>query len=168
MSPEELEALHGTMHRLERRWNLLPIPDNSVYHAYDPLPFWQFFEGIRIASAHTQGRRFLDLGCGIGTKLALMHGLGWEVSGIEQHLPYVEAARELIPEANVIHGQIEDLEDLEADLVYMYRPAVSEDLELELEHHVAEILSPGSVLFLPVRDGSTLGLEKLGPEIWRI
>lgn len=138
---------------------MLPIPPNDVWHAYDPLPFWEFLAGIRIASELTEGRRFLDLGCGIGTKLAIMHGLGWDVTGVEHHAPYVEAARELIPEASVHLGDICDLVPIEADLVYMYRPAVSDDLEAEVERVVLDWGKPGTVMFWPFRHT---------PEVWVI
>ncbi len=152
----ELEALLGLFQRLERRW-VLPTPDATVWHAYDPLPFWQFLDGTRVAEQMTEGRRFLDLGCGIGSKLALMHALGWSVEGVDHHEPYVEAARELVPEATVEHGDIRDLSSIDTDLVYMYRPARSDELEVELEQHVLSIVPAGTVCFFPFRHR---------PEVW--
>ena len=156
MDEDEREALLGLLTRLERRW-VLPIPDGDVWHAYDPLPFWHFLDGIRQASAMTDCRVFLDLGCGIGSKLALMHHLGWAVHGVDHHRPYVQAARELVPEAAVEHADIRDLDRLDADLVYMYRPARSDQLETELEQHVLERVAPGTVMFWPLRHH---------PEVW--
>lgn len=152
----EREAIHGLLHRLERRWSL-PIPDASVWHAYDPLPFCHFLDRVREAERLTTGRRFLDIGCGIGSKLALMSALGWETHGIDRHLPYVEAARELVPEAKVEHADAFDVGAFDADLVYMYRPAVSDELEDRLEQHVLERVVPGAVMFWPLRHD---------PEVW--
>ncbi len=158
-SAQEAEAIHATLHRLEQRWNVVPIPDNRVWHAWDPLPFWDFFRGVRRAAELTDRRRFLDLGCGIGTKLAIMDGLGWQVSGIDHHEPYVEAARELVPEAEIRLSNILDCEQLDADLVYMYRPAREENLEVAVEQHVLSVVAPGSVMFWPLRHS---------PEVWLV
>lgn len=153
----EREAIHGTLHRLEQRWNRLPIPDDPLWHAYDPLPFWDFLAGVQQASELTEGRTFLDVGCGIGTKLSMMHALGWAVAGVDHHLPYVEAARELVPEATVEHGSILEQAAFEADLVYMYRPARPLDLEIEVERYVLDRVRPGTVCFFPLRHD---------PEVW--
>lgn len=153
----EREAVHGAMHRLERRWNVLPIPNDPQWHAYEALPFWDFLAAIRRASELTDGRTFLDVGCGIGTKLAIMYSLGWTVTGIDHHLPYVEAARELVPEATVEHGEILEQTTFQSDLVYLYRPARPLDLEIELEQYVLDRVSPGTVCFFPLRHD---------PEVW--
>jgi SAM-dependent methyltransferase len=153
----ELEAVHQTMWRLERRWDPLPIPNAHVHHAYDPLPLALFLPGIRRASEFTSGRRFLDVGCGIGSKLVLMHYLGWETAGIDRHEPYLDAARELVPEADLTLADAFDLDSFETDVLYMYRPMVSDADEDRLEAHVLSRLRPGTVCFLPVRRD---------PEVW--
>lgn len=156
MNGEEQEAVLGVLVRLGTRW-VLPTPDADVWHAYDPLPFWLFLDGIRAATHLATGRRFLDVGCGIGDKLALMHHLGWQVAGIDRHPPYVDAARELVPEADVSCGDAMDADSFDADLVYMYRPAVADALEERLEAHVLERIRPGTVCFFPTRRV---------PEVW--
>lgn len=150
MTDGELEAVHQTLFRLEQRW-LPPTPDAHVHFAYDPLPVALFFPGIRQASELTEGRRFLDVGCGIGTKLALMYVMGWRVTGIDRHEPYAKIARELVPEANVMVADAFDVASFDADLVYMYRPMVSDADEERLEAHVMRHASPGTVCFFPTR-----------------
>ena len=145
------------MHRLEQRWNVLPIPDADVWHAYDPLPPALFLPGLRQAAELTQGRRFLDVGCGIGRNMALAWSLGWQVAGIERHGPYAEAARELLPEADVYCEDAFDVDSFDADLVYMYRPARADAAEEWLEAHVLACLRPGTVCFFPTRRD---------PEVW--
>lgn len=150
LNTEELNAITCTLFRLEQP--ILPsTPDASVYFAYDPLPIADFFSGVQIAVPFTRGRRFLDIGCGIGTKLMLMHYLGWEVAGIDRHEPYVKAARKLIPEASLTCADLRDVGSFTADFVYMYRPGVSDALEDALERHVISCLTPGTVLYLPLR-----------------
>lgn len=159
-----LEALHQTFHRLESRW-VPPVPPVDHWFAYDPLPLALFLPGIASATAHQTGRRFLDVGCGIGTKLALMHALGWEVAGVDRHEPYLAAAAEMVPEADLRLADLFDLDGFDADLVYMYRPAVSDRLAEEAERHVIAGMSPGSLLFLPTRT-PPVDLEPIGQQLW--
>lgn len=155
MTELEREALHGAFHRLETRWHN-PITEPSEFHGWDPLPFWMFLDGIRQCADLTDGRRFLDVGCGIGTKLAIMYHLGWQVAGLDRHQPFVEAARELVPEASVTHADALDADEFDADVVYMYRPAKSDALEEKLEAHVLEHVEVGTVLFFPTRSEVTV------------
>lgn len=121
---------------------------------WDPLPFWEFLEGLRDAVQLSRGSSFLDVGCGIGTKLALAHHLGFAVAGIERHAPYAAAARDLVPEATVICADAFDVDELPpSDLVYMYRPMINDCDEERLEEHIRALLAPGTVLWLPHRGG---------------
>lgn len=166
MVPDAWEAVHQTLHRLEQRW-ALPVPDASEFFAYDPLPVAEFFPTIKVASDATEGRRFLDVGCGIGTKLSLMHVLGWQVAGIDRQAHYIAAAHELVPEATLTLADIRDVKGFEADLVFMYRPGVSEKTASALERHVVERMTPGSLLFLPLRE-IPVEAERLAPYLWRL
>lgn len=89
--------------------------------------------------------------------MAIAYDLGWEVAGIDRHKPYVEAAGELLPEATVWLSEISDLDELEADFIYMYRPAIDEEIQVELESHILSLASPGQVHFWPTRHI---------PEVW--
>lgn len=152
----ELEAIHQTLWRLEQRW-LPPTPNAHVHHAYEALPVAMFLPGIRRAAEFTDGRRFLDIGCGIGRNLALMSVMGWQVAGIDRHRPYVEAAQELAPEATLVCADAFDVQEFNADVVYMYRPMVADGDETRLEEHVLGRIAPGTVCFFPTRRQ---------PEVW--
>jgi SAM-dependent methyltransferase len=159
----ESEAIHSTLFRLETRWHS-PSVEQSPYHAWDSLPFWLFLDAIRVAAAHAPGRRFLDIGCGIGTKLALMFHLGYEVAGIDRRQDYIGAAHELVPEATLTCVDAFDVERFDADIVYMYRPAKSDELEDALEAHVCSRLRHDTVLVLPTRTIGH-GLFKITAEV---
>lgn len=145
-----MEALYQTTFRLERAW-LPPTPDASEFFAYDPLPWAIFLPLVEQASSLTEGRRFLDVGCGIGTKLVTMHYLGWTVAGIERYPPYAHAARILVPEAHIQTIDVFDVDEFDADVVYSYRLGVTETTQALVEEHIAAGMRPGSVLVLPVR-----------------
>ena len=146
------------MSALERPW-LLPLPDTGPWHGYDPLPLRDFFAGVRTAAALTDGRRFLDVGCGIGTKLMLMDRLGWQTAGIERIEEYANHARELNPAARIVTADLIDVGEFTADLVFMYRPAKDDDLEEKVEAHVLAHTPPGSVMFWPFRHE---------PQVWTV
>lgn len=116
---------------------------------------------------HTSERTFTDLGCGIGTKLAFMHHLGYRVIGVDIHAPYLVAAHELVPEAELHHSDIRDFAEIPAGIVFMYRPMVSEQDEEELERHVLEHMQPGSILMLPARHVELEGAMQTRPFVWR-
>lgn len=147
-----LEAIHQTFGRLEKRW-LPASPDTRRWFGYEPLPTAEFLRQLGEAMELTEGRRFLDLGCGIGRNLAIAHQLGCSVVGVDRYQPYLAVASDLVPEARLVHANILELDktDLAADIVHMYRPAVDEELELELERHVEDRLASGTVLLLPTR-----------------
>jgi SAM-dependent methyltransferase len=126
-------------------------------------------EAMEVAAAHTEGRRFYEVGCGIGTKLALMYVLGWQVTGLERYEPYLEAARDLVPEARLIRADMRDVERFDADVVFMYRPAIDDATEEIMEKHLTDSVASGTILLVPPETPFfwSLGLERLGPHLWR-
>jgi SAM-dependent methyltransferase len=149
VNEQQMEALYQATYALERCL-MPPIPDATEFFAYDPLPWAIFLPLIEHAADLTEGRRFLDVGCGIGTKLAYMRYLGWEVAGIERHEPYAQAAR-VISEAEVAVADVFEVETFDADVVYSYRLGVTEETQGRVEAHLLGRMRPGAVLVLPTR-----------------
>lgn len=163
-----LEAVHQTFIRLGTRW-VVPPPPSPEFYDYSPWPVRDFIDAMDMAAKATEGRRFFEVGCGIGTKLALMSILGWEVTGLDRYQPYMAAAAELVPEAILVLGDMRDVEFFDADVVFMYRPAIDDQVENEMEQYLAERVAPGTVLLIPPETPFfwSLGLERLGPCLWR-
>jgi SAM-dependent methyltransferase len=174
----------GALGRLVERLEKVMTPaveldanEADDYFAYVPYPLGLFLEGLHTAGhylaatdrwpAHSQ---FLDVGCGIGTKMALASFLGWRVKGIELHEEYLKVCRRLVPSAPLIQANAFDLTDAYAyaDLVYSYRLCQDEDEQMRLARHLTKHMAPGALLFLVgCPDPDWLG-KPLGPGLWRV
>jgi SAM-dependent methyltransferase len=160
-------AVFETLARLERRWVPPARPDPDFY-GWEPWPTRDFFDAVNLAAGFTDGRRFLDVGCGIGTKLALMSAVGWTVAGIDWHRPYLDAARELVPEADLTLADVRDMEVFDADVVFMYRLAVDDAVNAEVEAHLIDGCPPGQILIVPwTATFAELGVEPVQTNVWR-
>jgi SAM-dependent methyltransferase len=167
LSTVELEALYQATKRLETRWEL-PLPADNDFYIWDPLPWAHFIDGIRIASEASEGRRFLDVGCGFGTKLAYMNYLGWETAGIDKWPHYIDGARELCPFSTVTLADLFDIDIFDADVVYTYRPGRTDETQAKVEEHIVSQMPPGALLFLACRQpDQALPLQHIAGEIWR-
>lgn len=164
---DDIQAINELIYRLTRRWETI-VPQFEKNYGYDPLPLIEFMVDIRIADENAHGNKFIDIGCGIGDKLALMCGYGYQVQGVEFFVPYVSAARYLVPEADIQAMNAFDLEEINADIVYMYRPMKEDDDQRDLEEHVISLLSPGNVLYLPMLSPvpKAMGMEQKSPTVW--
>jgi SAM-dependent methyltransferase len=164
---EWIDAIHLVDRKLEERWTPPADPGHSFFD-YSPLPLREFKDGIDTARNNTNGNRYLEVGCGIGTKLALMHHLGWEVTGIDIYQPYLDVARELCPEAKLICADMRDIQFFDADVVFMYRPGFTQEMEWALELWLADNIALGTILFLVPETEAfwRLGLEHIGPHLW--
>ncbi len=163
-----MEAIHSTFHRLEQRW-LAPPTDSPDFFDYDPLPIALFLQGIRLAAEFAFGDRYLDIGCGIGTKLALMFHLGFKVTGIDHNQAYLQAAKELCPEATLILGDLFSVTSFDFDIIYFYRPARSDELQRKVDRHIISHASRASIVYAPERVFDiSLPVEELGRFVWRI
>ena len=133
------------------------------------LPYSQslFIMYLSDALTATQGPRFLDVGCGPGTKLTLAHKLfGLDAAGIEIVPAYVDAARN--DGLTVLEADARDWDGYDyADIVYVDRPC--EDQE-QLERHIMKQMRPGGVLIsvngrlTPSDEGWPVVAEEYGAE----
>ncbi len=124
--------------------------------AYDlvslPMPdFCRGMEEIGIAGP----RRFLEVGCGIGSKLAAAFFLGWgDLTGVELRPEYADLARKVCPEAEIICADAFDFDGYgDFDVIYQYRPFIEDMDQDRLETHILARAKPGTVMFWPQRGG---------------
>jgi 2-polyprenyl-3-methyl-5-hydroxy-6-metoxy-1,4-benzoquinol methylase len=169
MDPDEFDAIEGVLRRLEEPW--LPVsPDESVHYSYVPLGLAEFLSGLEVCAANSEGRRFLDLGCGIGRSMLIAHLMGWRVTGIEHYSPYAAVARQLVPEATILECEAEEFDGYgEFDVVYSFRLCVDDDDQNALERMIVSRMRPGAVVFLGHRVLTTpIPGESLGENCWRV
>jgi SAM-dependent methyltransferase len=169
MGPEEFDAVEGTIRRLEELW-LPRSPEESVHYGYVALGLGEFLSGLEVCAASTKGRRFLDVGCGIGRSMLIAQLLGWDVTGIEHYAPYAEVARRLVPEATVLECEAEQFDRYEEfDAVYSFRLCVDDDDQNALEQMVIGRMRPEAVIFLGHRVlTAPIAGESLGENCWRV
>lgn len=116
----------------------------------------------------TPGRRFLEVGCGIGTKMQLAQNLGFNTFGIEI-VPELaaEARREGL---NVIGVDARSWPGYaEFDTVYVNHPLLDSSAEQEFERELHQAMRPGSVLVAVNDCGPPEGWESVVDErsAWR-
>src|SRR5438270_7229400 len=68
-----------------------------------------FYDAAHDAIALTSGTRLLDVGCGAGLALQLAFRRGASITGIDASTGLLEIAAERLPDADLRHGDIEDL-----------------------------------------------------------
>lgn len=142
------EAVGWVVEQLERAWLPVELYSDPICHGYIPLRLDQFVEALLMAVKIAPGKRFLEIGCGIGTKLMLASRLGLDVTGIENREHDAAIAKYLCPEANVVVADARWFDGYGAfDIVYSYRPLRDEAAERAFEARL--YAATGAVLILP-------------------
>ncbi len=110
---------------------------------------------ILLAQQHRGPMRFVDIGCGGATKVALGAQLFAAADGIEYDPGYAQAARRNLEflgadRCRIIEGDALAFADYAAyDVLYMYRPIRDDARLIELEDHVLATARRGAVLLTP-------------------
>lgn len=167
---DPLLAADQTLQALEALW-APPHPDwaGEKFYGREALPLPAFIDGMSVVG-EPSNRSFLDVGCGVGSKVHLTRMLGWTyLCGFDIYAPYVEAARILCPwpECDLsVCDAYEFTEYTKYDVVYMYRLCVDDKEEKELEHFIASRMKPGSLAFFP--HGVAEVGRSLGCDVWEV
>lgn len=169
--PTEHDALTAADQTLQAVERLVAPPhpeDAHGLYGWEPLPLPLFLTGMRAIGA-AGPRRFLDAGCGIGTKVHLARMLGWQnVAGLERHRPYAEIAARLCPWAHIALGDARTFEGYDGfDVVYSYRLCVDDDAQRSLERLISSRMRSGTVAFFPQGLCDDLG-DPLAADVWRV
>jgi 2-polyprenyl-3-methyl-5-hydroxy-6-metoxy-1,4-benzoquinol methylase len=169
ISKPVLEGVSKAIDQLERAWLPAILFGDPEMHAYETLPMDWFARMLDIAMAATTGRRYLEVGCGIGTKLVVAQWAGLEVHAIEARAQYAAAAQFMCPEAKV---EIADARKYDGyggfDIIYCYRPLIPDEAQIMLEDYMVARMKQDAVLMMPLRDAGRLGWSEVQPfsSVW--
>lgn len=124
------------------------------------------------ALGRSEGRRFLDVGCGSGTKLLTAAPCFDSVAGIELDPGYAARARQLIGRAPVgnVSVEIADARDFGAydayDVIHLFRPLRQPQALAALEDRIVARARPGCLLIAPYAQfahrAEALGCARIG------
>jgi SAM-dependent methyltransferase len=110
---------------------------------------------VLLAQRRDAPTRFIDIGCGGGTKVILGAQMFSRADGLEYDPAYAAAARRVMDlldarRCRIIEGDALVFDDYGAyDVLYMYRPIRDPDRLIELETRVLALARPGAVLIAP-------------------
>jgi hypothetical protein len=147
---------------------------DGLFFQYRPYPLSIFGKVLDTIYPDQPLDSFLEVGCGIGTKMLLTRALfpTAVVGGFDRTRSYIELAYDLFrqyPKYN--HNLDISIEDAQAydsyrsyDCIFLNRPIWDYDYETSLEHQVAEQLPRGGVLML----GNGLTTKELEARGWPI
>jgi hypothetical protein len=168
--PDASMAVQEVLERLEAQ--LTPrTPADEEWFGWIPLRLPYFIHGMLIAR-EVLGPGFhkhLEVGSGIGTKLALARVMDWQPHGIERYRPYLEVCWQVFPHVNAWEADAETFQDYgDFDLVYMCRVATDPQRQLQITRRVTDQLKPGAVFFCPSVAGPYPDwLEHAAGHVWR-
>jgi SAM-dependent methyltransferase len=141
----------------------------SVFSEKDtPAPYlrenlWGYGKRVRFVDGVVQqtfpGRershiRVLDVGCGNGSQLAIpLSGGGYQVTGVDPHLPSIERGRRLAPAVRFVQGMVSHLPPSKFDCVIISEVLEHLDAPEVLLASAVTYLSHSGVLIVTVPNG---------------
>jgi trans-aconitate methyltransferase len=148
MQYDQLRQAIAAVTRLDAEWRQSTAGrDNlATYLPYMPFSWTDFIALTAEALPETTGDKFLDVGCGIGTKMLLADAFfGLSTQGIERSPEMVKEARQhglVVTEADALgwdgYGNY--------DVVFFNRPFFGKELQARLEAQVWADMKPGAVV----------------------
>lgn len=137
-----------TVRQQERLWQKKVAPTDERYTPWMPSDVAQFLVLLVEAMAEASGDRFLEVGCGPGTKMLLARDLfGLDVHGFDRVPEYVDAANGLGLDA-FLQDALTYRDYGKFDIVFLNRPCRDPVLERELERQVWARMRRGAVLLI--------------------
>jgi SAM-dependent methyltransferase len=119
---------------------------------------------IQVLATLPRGKKFIDIGCGIGMKPFLAWLVyGHEAAGVELNSHTYELGVYALDkfDINLIHDDAFDVSYEDYDILYMYRPIMMGENLLDLYKHVYDTMKDGAVLV--EADGSGVRFNEMLP-----
>ena len=129
--------------------------DGNSY-TYVPLYLKTFITTLRLIKKDYYERNgeaavrpsFIDAGCGLGVKLIIAQGMGFDITGLEIDDKVLERAEEIfcIDKLNIHRQDILEHDYSEYDVVYFFCPFHNAEKEKEFERRIQSQMKPGAYL----------------------
>jgi trans-aconitate methyltransferase len=144
--PDAVRRAIVTATRLEKTWSGKIPGTDPRYLPFMPFSIPAFIALLAEALPEAPGSRFLDIGCGPGTKMLIAQDLfGLHAVGIDRVPEYVTAARLL--GLNASEADAADYGNYAGyDILWFYRPIRDPGLQAALEKTVWDQMAPGAVV----------------------
>lgn len=121
--------------------------------------------------------KFIDVGCGIGSKVFLAAVCGYQATGIEITKKYVDIARRLFTptpsqwnyamyRGEIIRGNALTHDYSPYDVIYFYWPLQDIKLQIALEKQIIKTAKPGAIILANGKQGGMSGERNEHPPIW--
>lgn len=110
---------------------------------------------VWLAQGRSTSPKFLDVGCGGGTKIVAALSFFAEAHGLDNHAGYVQMAQSVLAKLGLSRGAVIEGNTLtfdkyqEYDLIYFFRPiSIAKDLRA-MENRILDNARPGTILIAP-------------------
>tara|TARA_R110000868_G_scaffold75153_7_gene217110 strand:+ start:2653 stop:3375 length:723 start_codon:yes stop_codon:yes gene_type:complete len=142
-SPEELNAFYGSY--------------SAQGHLYDKKIDKKVARATKRVKRYAhlaKGRKFIDIGCSVGTAVAAAQSQGFEAYGIDLDTQSIDFARRTFPKAKFHAGPVEDVPAEWGQFDFIYTSEVIEHL---LDPHllldtIEKIATPDALLYITAPD----------------
>lgn len=149
----QLRSLITDVARLDREWMRKSAGhDDPRSTSWMPFPLFDFIALVAEALPEAQGDAFLEVGCGIGTRMLVANRVyGLDCHGIDRVPEYVAQAREMLPAGEPgVTAEVADALGWDGygkyDLLWFNRPFNDAALQYQLEAQVWKDMKPGAVV----------------------
>ena len=128
-----------------------------------------------LAQGRTGPLKFIDVGCGGGTKVIMASHFFEQADGLEYNADFVEHARRTInitkvDGCTIFEGDALTFPDYaDYDIVYFYRPISDDDLLTQMETNIVNTVKPGTIIIAPMefQMSGTLA-DRVAPLTWNM
>lgn len=146
---DPLQAVGEVLDLLEEEpgWRVPPSAerDGLCHWIASPLP--AYLDGLRAALEFAPGKRYLEVGSGIGTRSSMAYRVGFDVTGLEIRPEYADVARRFVPECEFVVGDALSFNGYgDFDVVYTYEPMHHPAMRVALCEQFTRYMRPDAVL----------------------
>lgn len=132
------------------------LTDDGNSYTYVPLYLRTFIKALHHIKKNYYRRKgedadkpsFIDAGCGLGVKLIIADGMGFNVTGLEIDRKVIKRAEEIFypKRLNIKCQNILDHDYSEYDVIYFYCPFHNGKKQVEFEQRIHSQMKPGAYL----------------------